>query len=126
MADNFGSEKVYFNHDAYQEFIQKRHMVLRRQMQARLKVGNYYKCDVKGSDGVRYRIDNKAIYSNYSGWYFEGQTAVIEIEKEKDLQFSHWLINGNPSLERVLKLKVESDIIVQPVFKSENLPPPSP
>lgn len=98
-------------------FLNRRKGVLRRQFLKAFRAGKSHRLRVTVPEGTSLRVDGYPYSGNYLGWYFTGQTAVLEVGDQVG-SFSHWQISGRDasSSTRILRLEAKEDLTVEAIF----------
>ncbi len=100
------------------EFFQRRHAVVREQLQEYLAAGVSYRCTVSSSGDVSFEVDGYEVGGDYEGWYFAGAPTLVSVEDSGPDAFSHWLVNGRETVSSgpVLEIPVTSTTTIEAVF----------
>ncbi len=98
-------------------FLKHRPAFLMKLMQRYCNYPEPYRCQLKGPEGVIYKIDGFVHRSRYRGWYFKGSEITVEIQGYQKT-ISYWVINGKRVYPRGKKLvyPIYSETTIKPVF----------
>jgi hypothetical protein len=115
-AISFGiTDRKYFNE--IRLFMKHRPAFLMKLMQRYCSYPEVYPCQVKGPEGIIYRIDGFVHRTGFMGWYFKDSEITVEVERYQK-NISHWIVNGKRvnSQGRKLVHVIDAATVIKPVF----------
>ncbi|MGI9302402.1 MAG: hypothetical protein ACR2RB_06810 [Gammaproteobacteria bacterium] len=89
---------------------------MRAQMQEYFDAGESYNVQVTGPPDIAFHIDGYAEMAGYSGWYFADELIGVEIRGPRRQRFLHWRVAGKEIPGATLKMPVNADLVIEPVF----------
>lgn len=104
--------------DHLQSFLRAQPRKLRRLLRGTLHQGPTYKVTAKVPPGRQLVIAGYPSGSGFEGSYFSGMFVDLAIAEPDRKAFSHWSIRDETVDEPTIRLKIDSDLRIQAVFKS--------
>lgn len=102
------------------DFMRNRAVLLRQEMVEQFRLEGPYRCRVQIPGGQSLMIDGHSYGKSYDGWYFGGQSIVVDTAAgNAGEKFSHWLVNGRKIAVPRLRHTVNDNTTIRAVFNSD-------
>jgi hypothetical protein len=108
------SESIQESIGKKMEFLKNRPDFVRLRLAQIFDVPKIYNVSVVGSNTFIVDIDGYSEKPGYQGKYFSGGD--LSIRANSDYNLKYWIVNGRVVHDKHLKLIVNSDVLVEPVF----------
>ena len=118
IADDYGVKNPDYLDDLVSFFV-RRSSEVRRLLSQYLDLGPTHRLRVEGFTGVGVEVDGYRKTTAFSGRYFSDMEVEVALPEPR-LDFSHWLVNGQPVRTPTLRHLIDSDTIVTQVLLGNN------
>ena len=98
------------------DFLKHRYSIVRDDLRRKFGIDEYFACEVKGPEEIRYTIDGYPEQCGYKGHYFKGQQITIKITSAHRKAFRYWQVNRQKVSAPCLVYPVNSQTIIKPIL----------